>query len=96
MSQQNMSASMCIVVALCGATAIAHAADPACKPVFDALTKAAATPNHQLMTETAANKATPESSEVISTANMMYTKIDTAWHGRPFDPQQQAAQMREA
>ncbi|MEO8747488.1 MAG: hypothetical protein ABI379_07515 [Rhodanobacter sp.] len=96
MSQRNMSLSMCILIALCGATTSAHAADPACKPVFEALTKAAATPNHQFMTETAANKPTPESSEVIATANMMYTKIDTTWHGRPFNPQQQATQMREA
>ena len=72
------------------------APDPVCKPVFDALTKAAATPNHQFMTETRADKAAPESSEVIATTNMMYVKIAATWQGRPYNPQQQATEMREA
>ncbi|MEO8779770.1 MAG: hypothetical protein ABI389_13995 [Rhodanobacter sp.] len=48
------------------------------------------------MTETGANKAGPKSSEVIATANAMYVKIATNWQSRPFNPQQQAEEMRQA
>ena len=97
MTQRHLSfMSICILVILCSATLPALAAEPACTSVFDALIKAAATPNHQFMTETGADKTGPESSEVIATSNTMYVKAGATWQGHPYNPQQQAAQMREA
>lgn len=97
MTQRHRSLfSVCILLTLFAAKVPALAAEPECQTVFDALTKAATTPNHQFMTETGANKAAPENSEVIATSDAMYVKIDTTWQRRPYNPQQQATQMREA
>ena len=97
MTQSHMSfLSICILAILCSATGFARAADPACKPVFDAMTKAAATPNHMFMTTTAATNARPESSETITTANMMYLKVDGAWRMEAYNAQQQVTEMQKA
>lgn len=78
------------------ATATAHASNPACKPVFDAMTKLAGTPNHEYQTQTAASRAAPENGEIITTADAMYVKVAGAWHRDTYDPQQQMAEMRQA
>lgn len=88
----------CMILAIACAifgTAV-HAADPACKPVFDAMTRMAGTPNHQYMTETAAYRAAPTQGEIITTANATYVKAAGAWHRSAYNPQQQMAEMREA
>jgi hypothetical protein len=74
----------------------AHAADPACKPVFDAMIKMAGTPSHQYMTENAAFNAGPQSSEVITTSTAMYVKAAGSWHRSDYNPQQAMAELREA
>lgn len=97
MSQRlTLFCSICIVAGLCGATVSAHAADAACKPVFDAMTKMAATPNHTFMTETTAYNDESESTETITTADTMYVKAHGAWHGRLYKPEQQVDEMRQA
>lgn len=83
-----------LVLAICAAPA--RAVDTACQPVFDAMTKLAATPNHQFMTQTAAFNSKPESSEIITTASAMYVKAEGAWHMSSYNPQQQAAEMQQA
>lgn len=88
--------SICVLSTLCGTATTARAADAACKPVFDAMTKAAITPNHLFMTQTAAYNAAPESGETITTANKMYVNADGKWSTLPYNPQQQATEMREA
>lgn len=96
MSQRHtLSLLICALAALGAATMTAHAADPACKPVLDAMTKAAATPNHLYMTETAAYNAAPESGESITTAHMMYVKAAGKWHATPYNAQQLVTEMRE-
>lgn len=91
-----LSALVVAIAAWIACMPAAHAADPACKPVFDAMTRMAATPNHQFMTETAAFNAGPRNSEVITTAGATYVKIAGKWHASPYSPQQQANEMREA
>lgn len=92
----DLSALVAAITACIACTPVAHAADPACKPVFDAMTKMAATPNHQFMTETAAFNAGPRNSEVVTTAGATYVKVAEKWHTSPYNPQQQVKEMREA
>ncbi len=94
--RQTSCLAIYILVALWVTPAPARAADPACKPVFDAMTRAATTPNHLFMTQTAAYEAAPESGETITTANMMYVKADGKWSSSSYNPQKQAAELREA
>ena len=97
MTQSHLSSlSICILAIVCSAGGPAHAADPACKPVFDAMSKAAATPNHMFITTTEATNAKPESSETITTANMMYLKVDGAWRKEAYNAQQQVTEMQKA
>ncbi|MBS0431789.1 MAG: hypothetical protein JSS21_05225 [Proteobacteria bacterium] len=84
------------VFAFSGFAGNAHAADPACKPVFDAMVKMAGTPNHQYLSESAAYRAAPGSGEIITTSSAMYVKVSGAWHKDVYNPQQQMAEMREA
>lgn len=88
--------AICIVASFFGASGIAHAADPACQPVFEAMTKLASTPNHMFMTTTAAYNSGPETGETITTADAMYVKDDTSWQKRPYNSQQEATAMRQA
>ena len=97
MHERTMSfLAICILAGLFGATGTAHAADPACQPVFEAMTKLASTPNHMFMTNTAAYNSAPETSETITTADTMYVKVDKAWQKRPYNSQQEATAMRDA
>lgn len=49
-----------------------------CKPVVDALTKLATTPNHQVITG-------KNSSELITTADTRYVLLHGEWHKSPYD-----------
>lgn len=82
-------------LAFAAATGAAHAADPACKPVTDAMVKAAGTPNHLRMHKTAAYKSAPSDGETITTANARYVKAAGSWHQRPYDPKQEMADMAQ-
>jgi len=78
------------------ATTSAHAADAACKPVFDAMMKMAATPNHQYLTETAAYSKGSTNGEIITTPTAMYIKAAGSWHSDAYNPQQQVTELRQA
>jgi len=62
---------------------------PACKPLFDAMIKAATTPNHA--TSTMSNP--PTVSETITAGGVIYLKISGAWKKSPMTPQAMAQQQ---
>lgn len=96
MNQRILASCTIFAIGCAAAGTVVHAADPACKPVFDAMTKMAGTPNHQYLTQTAAYHAASTGGEIVTTANAMYIKAAGAWHRDTYNPQQQMAEMREA
>lgn len=79
----------------------ANAEDPACKPVFDAMTKLISTPNHTFMLIEAAAKgagksdAAPKSGETLDTAAKRYLKVDDQWMVSPLTTKDLLAQDAE-
>ncbi len=73
-----------------------HAADPACKPVMDAMEKLVATPNHQFQTETGSFRKTPMSSETITTGNTLFVLVNGKWSSMPFNAQQALKDMQQS
>jgi len=74
----------------------ANAEDPACKPVFDAITKLASTPSHTFMTKTAgAEKDAGETSEGINTGATRYLKVGGSWMVSPLTTKDLLTQEEE-
>ncbi|MFT3792562.1 MAG: hypothetical protein QM741_16195 [Rudaea sp.] len=77
---------------------VAHAAGGAnCDALIDAQTKAATTPKHMYITETAAYKNHRIThSEAIETAGMRYLQVGGKWSSYPYDGKQEAADTAQA
>ncbi len=76
------------------------AADPACEPMFSAITKLLQTPNHQFMSQSSATDALTHggklrTSESISTADTSFVKFNDQWRKVPFTPQDLLKQQEE-
>jgi hypothetical protein len=79
------------VIGILGAP-VTFAQDPACKPLFDAMTHLFNTPSHQYVTQTStALGGQPQESELINTGSAMYVLIDGKWHASHLS----AAQLQE-
>jgi len=77
-------------------TVSANAEDPACKPIFDAMTKLASTPSHTFMTKTVgAEKGAGKTSETINTGATRYLRIDGSWMASPLNTKALLAQAEE-
>jgi hypothetical protein len=68
------------------------APDPACEPMFTAITKLLQTPNHQYMSQSSAtyalqNGGKMRTSESISTSDTSYVKLNDQWRKVPYTPQ---------
>lgn len=74
----------------------AHAADPACAPVFEAMEKLATTPSHTYSTETASFRKVPLAGEVIITSNTIYVMANGNLRQRSFDAQKNLRDMQDA
>jgi hypothetical protein len=72
------------------AVARAQAANGSCKPVFDAMLKAADTPHHAVTSRENAPAA-----EAIATTDAMYVKINGAWRKSPMTPKYYLTQQQE-
>jgi hypothetical protein len=77
------------------------APDPACEPMFTAITKLLQTPNHQYMSQSSAtyalqNGGRMRTSESISTEDTSYVKINDQWRKVPFTPQDLLKQQEES
>jgi hypothetical protein len=83
-----------------GATTIAPAhaatAEPACKPVLDAMQKLSVTPHRNTTTTTAAyTHGKPETGEMIQTGSAIYVEIKGKWRRSPATPQELQQQTQE-
>jgi hypothetical protein len=75
------------------ATVSANAEVPACKPIFDAITKLASNPSHTFMTKTVgAEKGAGKISETINTGATRYLRIDGSWMVSPLNTKALQAQ----
>ncbi len=77
------------------------APDPACEPMFAAITKLLQTPNHQFMSQSSAtyaleNGGKMRTSESISTSDSSYVKIGDNWRKVPVTPQDLMKQQEES
>lgn len=95
MDSKTRFLSALAMVAFSGVAGQALAADPACKPVSDAMVKAAGTPNHTRIHRTTASKSTPSDGETITTADKMYVKVAGPWHQRPYEPKKEMAERTQ-
>lgn len=96
MSKFRVACVSSVVLATLIVCSPTRASDAACKPVFDAMTTMARTPNHQYMTRTAGFQPGVEKSEIITTGNAMYVMVAGSWHRSDYNPQQQAGELRQA
>ena len=64
---------------------------PACKPLFDAMIKAATTPNHA--TSTMSNP--PMVTETITVGGAIYLRVNGAWKKSPMTPQGMVQQQQD-
>jgi hypothetical protein len=74
--------------------------DPACDPIFAAITKLLQTPNHQFMSQSSATDALNNggrlrTSESISTADASYIKVRDHWLKVPLSPQDMLKQQED-
>lgn len=72
----------------------AHAGD-SCQPVFDALTKIAATPSHSYTTNTAVNGGKPAEAETIFANGQKYIRVRGKWMRIPVTSQEVVEQEKE-
>jgi hypothetical protein len=77
------------------------APDPACEPMFTAITKLLQTPNHQFMSQSSAryaleNGGKMRTSESISTSDTSYVKMGDQWRKVPVTPQDLMKQQEES
>lgn len=78
---------------LIGEVVTAHAAN-SCQPVFDALTKAATTPNHSYTTNIAVNGSRSESETIIANGQK-YIRVRGKWMRIPVTSQDMLEQEKE-
>jgi hypothetical protein len=90
-AMQRGQALLLAVIGVLGSP-VCFAQDPACKPLFDAMTHLFNTPSHQYVTQTStALGGQPQESELINTGGAMYVLVDGKWHASPIT----AAQLQE-
>jgi hypothetical protein len=91
----------CVGMALMLPFAAKAAPDPACEPMFTAITKLLQTPNHQYMSQSSAtyalqNGGKMRTSESISTSDSSYVKLNDQWRKVPYTPQDLMKQEEES
>jgi len=74
--------------------------DPACDPVFNAVTKLLQTPNHQFMSQSSASDGVTsggkvQTGETISTGDASYVKFNNAWRKAPITPSEMLKHQEE-
>ena len=75
----------------------AHADDPACQAVLEAVIKQTAVPVHQKITiESAAAPGKPIQSEMIHVGDTLYMQVRGQWMARPYDRQKAVEDARQA
>jgi len=76
------------------------APDPACEPMFNAITKLLQTPNHQFMSQSSPTETLTRgklrSSESISTSDASYVRINDQWRKVPISAEDMLKQQQGA